>query len=277
MVSLTGGTFAEPRGTVLLRRGIAVLGAVLLVGGLLVGGLAAGGVLPLAPAAAIRPVRRRYRPDHDRGALSPARSVAVRGTLERAADGPRGLPGRRLPPDRRHRALHEPPWVAAADGRDAHVLEGTSVVGWSADGSRLLLENRNDVGRAVSLLLADPTGTVVTTIEIPCMIPPSDDKNIGGAGNPGHLCPDPGEFALSPDGTRVAFTRSDPNVDNASVVSVLDLVTGQSTMLTATRTTNPTGVEVCNTSTRTRMLPGVRRQPPLVAGRPEHRLRASAG
>jgi Tol biopolymer transport system component len=148
------------------------------------------------------------------------------------------------------------PWLAAADGRDARVLQGTGVVGWSADGSRLLLENVNDVGGAVSLLLADPTGAVVATVDVPCVVPPNDDKSIGGAGHPGHLCPDPDGFALSPDGTRVAFTRSDPNVDNASVVSVLDLTTGQSAMLTSTRTTNPTE-NVCNTSTRTRTCEGV--------------------
>ena len=125
------------------------------------------------------------------------------------------------------------PWLAAADGRDAHVLQGTSIVGWSADGSRLVLENVNDVGGAVSMLVADPTGAVVATVDVPCTSPTIDDK-YGG-----HLCPDEGEYALSPDGTRVAFTRTDPNVDNSSVLSILDLATGQSTVLTATRTTNP--------------------------------------
>ena len=242
VVSLTGGTFAEPRGTVLLRRGMVALVAGLLVGGLLVGGLAAGGVLPLhlpqqpvpsaaaiAPSATVGP--SSVRPD---GSPSAAPSSSP----------PTGLVAYLVvdcTPTVGIARCTSHPWLAAADGRDAHVLEGTNVVGWSADGSRLLLENVNDVGGAVSLLLADPTGTVVATIEVPCVVPPSDDKNIGGAGNPGHQCPDQGGFALSPDGTRVAFTRSDPNVDNSSVVSVLDLATGQSTMLTATRTTNPTG------------------------------------
>jgi hypothetical protein len=143
-------------------------------------------------------------------------------------------------------------WLAAADGRDAHVIQGTSVVGWSADGSRLVLQNRSGVGDAVSVLLTDTTGAVVATIQVPCTYPSTDAKGIVG----GHLCPDQGEFALSPDGTRVAFVRSDPNVDNSSVVSVLDLATGQSTMLTATRTTNPPEGDVCNTSTRTRSCQG---------------------
>jgi Tol biopolymer transport system component len=141
-------------------------------------------------------------------------------------------------------------WLAAADGRDAHIIQGTSVVGWSADGSKLVLEKRNDVGTAVSMLVADPTGAVVSTVDVPCTSPLIDDK-YGG-----HLCPDQGEYALSPDGTRVAFTRTDPNVHNSSVLSILDLATGQSTVLQATRTTNPPAGDVCNTSTRTRTCQG---------------------
>lgn len=142
------------------------------------------------------------------------------------------------------------PWLAAADGRDAHAIQGIGVVGWSADGSRLVLQNRNDVGGAVSLLVADPTGAVLATIEVPCTSPLIDPK-YGG-----HLCPDEGEFALSPDGTRVAFTRTDPNVDDSSVLSILDLATGQGDVLTSTRTTNPPTGEMCNTSTKTRTCQG---------------------
>jgi Tol biopolymer transport system component len=142
------------------------------------------------------------------------------------------------------------PWLAAADGSDAHVLPGTRVVGWSADGSKLVLENDSDVGGAVSMLVADPTGAVVATTEVPCTSPLIDDK-YGG-----HLCPDQGEYGLSPDGTRVAFTRTDPNVHNSSVLSILDLATGQSTVLQATRTTNPPSGDVCNTSTRIRTCQG---------------------
>lgn len=252
VVSLTGGTFAEAQGAIHLRRGIAVLGAGVLVGVLLVGGLAAGGILPLrlplqpiSSAAVIAPSTTAgpsVRPD---GSPSAAPSSAPSTGL--VAYSVVDCPATVIP--RCTTGL----WLAAADGRDAHVIQGTSVVGWSADGSRLVLQNRNDVGGAVSLLLADPTGAVVATIEVPCTYPSTDGKNIGGGG---HLCPDQGDFALSPDGTRVAFTRTDPNVDNSSVVSILELATGQSTMLTATRTTNPPAVDVCNTSTRTRTCQG---------------------
>jgi Tol biopolymer transport system component len=112
-----------------------------------------------------------------------------------------------------------------------------------------VLETRSDVGTAVSMLVVDPTGGLVATVEVPCTSPIIDDK-YGG-----HLCPDEGEYALSPDGTRVAFTRTDPNVHNSSVLSILDLATGESTVLTATRTTNPPD-EFCNTSTKIRTCQG---------------------
>ena len=255
MVSLTGGTFAEPRGTVLLRRGIVALVTCLLVGGLLVGGLAAGGVLPLhlpqqpvpsaaaiAPSATDRP--SSVRPD---GSPSTAPSSAP----------PTGLVAYLVvdcTPTVGIARCTSHPWLAAADGRDAHVLEGTSVVGWSADGSRLVLENVNDVGGAVSLLVADPTGAVVATIEVPCVVP--RERRQEHRGRRGHQCPDTGGFALFADGTRVAFTRSDPNVDNSSVLSVLDLATGRSTVLDGDAHHQPHAADVCNTSTRTRTCQG---------------------
>jgi hypothetical protein len=192
----------------------------------------------------------------------PAPSLAVVATASSAP--PTGLvaysvvdcPATLLPggcPSRNH-VTHA--WLAAADGRDAHMIQGTSIVGWSADGSRLVVQNPNAVGGAVSLLVDDPTGAVVATIDVPCTYPPTDNSVIDGKiSDIGHLCPDgQGEYALSPDGTRVAFTRTDPNVDNASVISIVDLATGQSTVLTATRTTNPP--TACNTSTAARTCQG---------------------
>jgi len=253
LVSLTGGTFAEPRGEVLIRRGMVVVGAVVLAGGVLVGGLAVGGVLPwrlpqqpISSAAAIAPsttAGTSARPDSSPSAApsgAPTTGLVAYSVVECSATV--GFS-----------RCTTTPWLAAADGRDAHVLQGTSVVGWSADGSRLVLENRNEVGGAISLLTTDPSGAVIATLKDPCTDPPKDAKDIGGGALP---CPGRGEFALSPDGTRVAFIRTDSNVDNSSVLSILDLATGQSTVLTATRTTNPSAGEVCNTSTTNRTCQG---------------------
>jgi dipeptidyl aminopeptidase/acylaminoacyl peptidase len=231
----------------------------MLVGVLLVGGLAAGGILPLrlppqaiSSDAAIAPsttTRPSVRPNGSPSA-APSRALSTGlvayTVVDCAYDGCDHPPCSMLGATR----CVTRPWLAAADGSRAYVLPGTRVVGWSADGSRLVVQNTNAVGGAVSMLVADPTGAVVATIEVPCTSPLIDDK-YGG-----HLCPDQGEYALSPDGTRVAFTRTDPNVHNSSVLSILDLATGQSTVLQATRTTNPPAGDVCNTSTRIRTCQG---------------------
>lgn len=141
------------------------------------------------------------------------------------------------------------PWIAAGDGSGARVLPagGTQVLGWSADGSRLLVEG------GAGLVLADATGSKVATIRVPC----TDTSLTGTEVAPSKYdCPGGDEFALSPDGTRVAFVRSYPNVDNSTVVAILDLNSGRSTELTATRTTNPPLPEVCNTSNKIRTCQG---------------------
>jgi hypothetical protein len=254
VVSVTGGSFAEPWGALPRRRGIIAMGAVVLAGGLLVGGVVAGGILPLrlpqqpVPSVAAIAPRTSGEPS-----VGPARSPsAAPSDVART-----GLVAYSVVDCSTTGALPRcttSQWLAAADGRDAHVLQGTRIIGWSADGSRLVLEKVNDVGGAVSLLVADPSGAVVATIEVPCLIPSTEDKKTG-TGHPGHLCPDQDGFALSPDGSRVAFTRTDPNVDNATVLSIVDLATGQSTVLTATRTTNPPD-EFCNTSNKIRSCQG---------------------
>lgn len=250
VVSLSGGSFAEPWGAVPLRRGIVVVGAVVLVGGLLVGGLVAGGILPLRLPADPVPSVAAIAPSTTSGpSVRPSGSPSAT---------PSGAPSTSLvaysvadcPTTGGVTRCTTTLWLSTADGRDAHILQGTSLVGWSADGSRLVLEKRNDVGTGVSMLVTDPTGTVVVTVDVPCKSPIIDDK-YGG-----HLCPDEGEYALSPDGTRVAFTRTDPNVDNSSVLSILDLASGRSTVLTATRTTNPPSGDMCNTSTTIRRCQG---------------------
>jgi dipeptidyl aminopeptidase/acylaminoacyl peptidase len=255
VVSLTSGTIAEPRAAVLLRHGILVLGAALLIG-LLLGGLATGGMLPLrlppqpVPSAlALAPNATAGPSPRLDGSPSPASS----------SDTPSSAPATGLvaysvvecaTPTDGIRRCSTTPWLAAANGRDARAIQGTSVVGWSADGSKLVVLTVNDTGGAVSLIVVDPAGDVVATIDVPCTSPVIDEK-YGG-----HLCPDQGEFAVSPDGTRVAFTRTDSNVDDSSVLSILDLSTGHSIALAATRTTNPPAGQVCNTSTKTHTCQG---------------------
>jgi len=138
------------------------------------------------------------------------------------------------------------PWIAAGDGSGARVLPaGGTPLGWSADGSRLLVETGPGF-----LHLADATGSEVATIPVPlCAV-------TSLTGTEASDCTSQNDFALSPDGTRVAFVRSNANGDNSTVVAILDLNSGRSTELTATRTTNPPLPEVCNTGNKIRTCQG---------------------
>jgi hypothetical protein len=133
-------------------------------------------------------------------------------------------------------------WVAAIDGTGARPVlpspgELQEVDGWSADGSRLLIEN-ND-----GLYLADANGSA------PVLVAPYDTCHSESCSNgPGSLCSFPCTmeegFALSPDGTRVAFVRGYANDDDATVIAILDLGSGRVTDLTSTRAT--TGSAACS-------------------------------
>jgi WD40 repeat protein len=129
-------------------------------------------------------------------------------------------------------------WIANTDGSDAHRLLGAEVssagiLGWSADGSRLLLESSPD------LLVTDPSGAVKQTLpgDVICQHPPKE--------GPTRLdfCTMAEGFSLSPDGTRVAFVRGYGNLNGMTILAILELATGTVTELQATKTTN--GSEQC--------------------------------
>jgi Tol biopolymer transport system component len=247
-VSLGGGTIGGSRREAALR--FSVFGAAaLLVVGLVTGGLAAGGFLTVRPPAQAAPSAAIVAPSR-----SPAASTTASG-VPAATSGPSistepspssaastGLvaytvddckPG--LTPDR----CTVTQWLAEADGTNARPIPGTRVIGWSVDGSRLLLQN--DVRSKTTLLLADATGTVSKTLKVPCF---DDSMNGWDAGDGLLICTGRDEFALSPDGTKVAFVRTDPNVDRkavsrmSTVIAILDLATDSTTELASTRTMN---------------------------------------
>lgn len=157
-------------------------------------------------------------------------------------------------------------WIAASDGTAARdVYAGGSngaPMGWSADGSTLLLQGDGAV------VLVDATGSEQKTFSIWCPDkPPSADGSCAGA-DPvlcTYPCSGADGFALSPDGQSVAFVRAYPDVENASVLAVLDVKTGAITELTSTRSTNPVYPNegathpkafLCNTSTKLRTCQG---------------------
>ena len=115
-------------------------------------------------------------------------------------------------------------WLAGADGSNPHRLLSTvdrdTPLAWTPHGSGLLVQASKGGG----LVLMDPNGTVTLQLAYDqlCALP----------------CAGADEFDFSPDGTRLAFVRSYPEIDNGTVVAVVDIATGEVTELDATRTTN---------------------------------------
>jgi Tol biopolymer transport system component len=114
-------------------------------------------------------------------------------------------------------------WISNADGSDARELlpprpgfTRESPVAWSPDGSRLLY--RDDVD---GLVLADPLGSDRQSLQHIC-----EDG----------VCSGVGRLTFSPDGSRLAFVRSD--VQDASVIAIMDLDSGIVVELDSTRISN---------------------------------------
>ncbi|HEY4752099.1 MAG TPA: hypothetical protein VIH37_02370 [Candidatus Limnocylindrales bacterium] len=226
---------------VLLRSGVLALGAVLMAGAL-AGALVAGGVFQP------RRVTPQPAPDVTMSPVPSATSPAPSATAsEKPATGLVAYTIVTCAPGSSSGSLHRPSQctstssVAATDGGGARELPGEPV-GWSADGSRLLV-----VGQA-DLVVTDPTGGTLAAFPTWCPDkPPSAGTCVGAQ----HVlctypCAGADGFALSPDGTRVAFVRGYPDAHNASVVAILDLASGSVTELASTRTTNPPVDVQCN-------------------------------
>jgi Tol biopolymer transport system component len=130
-------------------------------------------------------------------------------------------------------------WMANTDGSGAHLLlgakgESVDMLGWSADGSRLL------VGSSSGLVITDTNGIAQQTIgsEVTCPHPPKEKVTLTL-----DFCTSADGFSWSPDGTRIAFVRGYANLDRMTILAILDVATGTVTELRATKTTN--GSEQC--------------------------------
>ena len=233
LVSATGGTIAQP-GDSLLRYTMLAVAVVALLG-LLVGALIVGGVLP--PPNPRPPVVVDNTAD-------PAPSGAPEPTP--TASLSQGLVAytvvEELQPGQGGCTEDGPPSfcvvsrieIANQDGSDAHRLfagdaASGGLTGWSPDGSALLLEG----GR---LRIVDLSGSVLQSFR----------QN--------ELCPYPcagmETFSFSPDGSRIAFVRVYPDVENSTVIAILDLASREITELESTRTTNVSIDERCWLSTQ---------------------------
>ena len=125
-------------------------------------------------------------------------------------------------------------WAMRADGTGAQQLRkdaGYSNAAWSQDGTRLLLEMEDASGVSHAYLadVGDVIGPLVDT---------GFDTGADTACNDKSGQPAPcqsGDFTISPDGQRVAFTqRCTYSVPGCGFITILDLGTGELTELTAT-------------------------------------------
>lgn len=247
LVNLTGGTISGRPAIAALyvvRSFAYVLVAALLVG-LLVGTLVAGGVLrrplpqqPVAslPAAVSNPTPVASAVPSVVSTATPVASVVPSETPVQSIL-PSEMPTTGLVA---YTIGTSTAWLAASDGSSARALDGDyQALGWSADGSRLLLggETHGVVVAAregaggIGLVLANAKGSPVTTVPASalCTFP----------------CTMAVDFTLSPDGSHVAFVRGYDNDHGSSIIAILDLSTGDITELIATRATNPPDTVSC--------------------------------
>lgn len=219
----TAGTFDNDRGTLL--RMAPMLAAVALVG-VIAGALVVANqpprpaptpiVLPTASADASQP-----QPSASASTAAEPRGLVAYSVIERLEPGQADCEADLLP---RFDFLCNVNriWISNADGTDAHALHPDQVrdeafISWTSDGSRLFYTDPD------GLALAEPDGTVVQ--RWPDDTCPSGCQYLGGT--------------LSPDGTRIAdATWIDEEESDSSVISIVDLVTGQVIELEETRTTN---------------------------------------
>lgn len=138
-------------------------------------------------------------------------------------------------------------WVANADGSNARqLLPQGEPVAWTPDGSRLLVQvvpTCFDVGDAdcgIALYLVDPSATAETILQSAQSILEDTLCQYPCSGTQG--------FTFSPDGSRLAFTRSYSDTSDGTVIAILDLATGRVRELESTYATNPR--VQCHVSTR---------------------------
>jgi hypothetical protein len=232
LVSLSGGTIARQPGVSVMRYAVVAVALVALLG-LLVGAMLVGGSLtrPSAPAMVDDSAKPSAPDSSPLPTEQPPIGLVAYTVTEQLEPGEGACTGNGPP------SLCSPAriWVSRIDGSEAHPLfpadfDGRELIGWSPDGSRLLIRG------GPGLLLSDPSGSVRRTFAY------------------GDLCAYPcagmETFSFSPDGTRLAFVRAYPDVENSTVIAILDLASGQVSELTSTRTTNGSSDEQCWISSR---------------------------
>lgn len=222
LVGATGGTIAQRPGDTLMRYVLVAVTAVALVG-LLVGAMVAGGLLPRPRPAPPIFVDNSPDPSPTDSSPTPTQPPPIGLVAYTVVEELEPGEGTCTEDGPTYRCFVNRLWLVNADGSNPHALfpdrvEGQGPLGWSSDGSRLLMDGK------LGPELVDPT----TSERQPLV---HDDLCV-------YPCAGLDGYALSPDGTRLTFVRAYPDVENSSVIAILDIASGEVTELESTRTTN---------------------------------------
>jgi Tol biopolymer transport system component len=237
LVGLRGGTIAAHPADPRLRLALAVAVVVLaIVGG---GLIATSGVGLPDPSAAVQP--SPLASASPSAATDPTPSPAVASQVIVFTETRDLVKGEEDCTVRHCRKT----WVAMvdADGTgqrrlfpDAPPVQSVRAV--APDGSRMIVQGLNE-GEDLLLnppyLLTDLRGSEPTLLDLQCELP---------------CVAWIGQFAFSPDGTRIAFVRTITGVEGgpeSSAVAVMDLASGQVTVLESTVASNPDLGQPCHT------------------------------
>jgi hypothetical protein len=216
------------------RRGMLLMAAAALLVTLVVGAIAVGaGLVSLptpAPSLVVAPSGAEPSPAEPSPSPSPTPPIGLvaYSTTERLEGGQLNCTEGGPSSD----CLVTRIWLSNADGSGARPLRPADydvdqLIGWSPDGSTFLYQ----AGRSGNLVLADTSG-----VELRHWTRDGLCAHLGSGGD---------GFAFSPDGTRLAFVCGYGDVENSTVVAILDLASGQVTELESTRTTNVSIYEQC--------------------------------
>ena len=225
-----------PRRRSASRRGVTLLAAAALVG-LLAGSAVVGGFLTTRPVPPVVPSQLPSvlpsGPQSIQPSIAPAMGRIIYTRWRLLVDGEEDCD----PPGKFGHCRRASIFTSNADGsneRESFPEPSSNVIAASSDGSKLIVSIIGPEGD--NLYLTDINGSQPHLIDTKCVDP----------------CLGDGEFAFSPDGSRLAFARGIAKAGTpdqiGSVIAIMDLATGTVVQLDSTYASNPDLGDPCHSN-----------------------------